>query len=165
MDKSCTKLIAKALNIPTLDYIRVNENDYKKRGAFLLKSIESRLKYPVVVKPAHLGSSIGIAVARNEEEIKRAVETAFALDDRVIVEKYLEEKNKELVAAAPQGRRNDVQEDKIVFIQAEVAMIPQNKITLPSDKVETFLKMIDALEENDDVQNVYHNVDLPDDAE
>ena len=78
------------------------------------------------------------------------------------VRKYLEEKNKELVAAAPQGRRNEVQEDKIVFIQAEVAMIPQNKITLPSDKVETFLKMIDALEENDDVQNVYHNVDLPD---
>ena len=53
-------------------------------------------------------------------------------------------------------------EDKIIFVQAEVAMIPQNKITLPSDKVETFIKMIDALEENDDVQNVYHNVDLPD---
>ena len=81
------------------------------------------------------------------------------------VRKYLEEKNKELVAAAPKGRRNDVEEDKIVFVQAEVAMIPQNKITLPSDKVETFIKMIDALEENDDVQNVYHNVDLPDDEE
>jgi len=92
LDKCVTKLALRALNVPTVDYIRVNETDYQKRGAFLLKSIESRLKYPVVVKPAHLGSSIGIAVARCEEESKRAIEQAFLLDDRVIVEKYLEGK-------------------------------------------------------------------------
>ena len=81
------------------------------------------------------------------------------------VRKFLEEKNKEMVAAAPQGRRNEEVEDKIRFVQAEVAMIPQNKITLPEDQVATFEKMIDALEEHDDVQNVYHNVDLPYDDE
>ena len=81
------------------------------------------------------------------------------------VRKFLEEKNKEMVAAAPQGRRNEEVEDKIRFVQAEVAMIPQNKITLPEDKVAIFEKMIDALEEHDDVQNVYHNVDLPFDDE
>ncbi len=92
MDKSATKLIMQALNIPTVDYIRVNEKDYEKRGAFLLRSVESKLKYPVVVKPAHLGSSIGISVAKNEEEIKAALTAAFTLDDRVIIEKYLEGK-------------------------------------------------------------------------
>ena len=92
MDKSMTKLILRALNIPTLDYLRVNEADYLKRGAFLLKSIESRLKYPVVIKPAHLGSSIGISVANNEEEAKKAIETAFQLDDRIIIEKFLKHK-------------------------------------------------------------------------
>ena len=81
------------------------------------------------------------------------------------VRKFLEEKNKEMIAAAPKGRRNEEEEDKIRFVQAEVAMIPQNKITLPEDKVATFEKMIDALEEHDDVQNVYHNVDLPFDDE
>ena len=81
------------------------------------------------------------------------------------VRKYLEEKNAELVAAAPKGRRNDEEEDKIKFVQAEIAMIAQNKITLPEDKVATFEKMLDALEEHDDVQNVYHNVDLPYDDE
>jgi transcriptional/translational regulatory protein YebC/TACO1 len=81
------------------------------------------------------------------------------------VRKYLEDKNAELMAAAPKARRNDEEEPKIRFVQAEVAMIPQNKITLPDDKVATFEKMIDALEELDDVQNVYHNVDLPDDEE
>ncbi len=92
MDKSTTKVIMKALNIPTVDYVRVNEGDYAKRGAFLLRSVENRLKYPVVVKPAHLGSSIGISVAKDEEEIKIALAAAFTLDNRVIIEKYLPQK-------------------------------------------------------------------------
>ena len=92
MDKTLTKLVAKALNVPTVEYIRVNEADYAKRGKFLLKNIESRLKYPVVVKPAHLGSSIGISVAETEESAAAAVEAAFQLDDRVIIEKFLKNK-------------------------------------------------------------------------
>ena len=78
------------------------------------------------------------------------------------VRKFLEEKNAEMMAAAPKGKRNDEEEPKIRFLQSEVAMIPQNRITLPEDKVATFEKMLDALEEHDDVQNVYHNVELPD---
>ncbi len=92
MDKSMTKLVARALKVPTVDYLRVNEKDYEKRGAFLLKSVESRLKYPVIVKPAHLGSSIGITLAKNETELKEALKEAFVLDSRVIIEKYLPDK-------------------------------------------------------------------------
>ena len=92
MDKGLTKLAARALNIPTVDYIRVNEQDYLRRGAFLLKNIQSRLKYPVVIKPSHLGSSIGITVAKNEAEAKAACDAAFQLDNRVIIEKYLADK-------------------------------------------------------------------------
>lgn len=50
-------------------------------------------------------------------------------------------------------------------MEAEIKMIPQNLITLEQDKLETFMKMLDKLEELDDVQAVYHNVDLPDDEE
>ena len=92
MDKCLTKVVLRGLNIPTVDYIRVNETDYRKRGAFLLKRIESRLKYPVIVKPAHLGSSIGISVAKNEQEAKVAIESAFQLDGRILIEKYLANK-------------------------------------------------------------------------
>ena len=92
MDKCLTKVVMRGLNIPVVEYIRVNEKDYQKRGAFLLKTIEGRLKFPVVVKPAHLGSSIGIFVAQNEAEAKTAIENAFAIDDRVIIERYLEDK-------------------------------------------------------------------------
>ena len=92
MDKCMTKTVMKGLGVPTVDYVRVNERDYKKRGAFLIKSIEARLKYPVVIKPAHLGSSIGIAIAKNDTEAKCAIENAFLIDDRVIIETYLEKK-------------------------------------------------------------------------
>ncbi len=92
MDKCMTKTIMRGLGVPTVDYLRASERDYKKRGAFLLKSIEGRLKYPVVIKPAHLGSSIGIALAKNEAEAKAAIENAFLLDERVIIEKYLADK-------------------------------------------------------------------------
>ena len=81
------------------------------------------------------------------------------------VRKYLEDKNAELMAAAPKTRRNEEEEPKIRFVQAEIAMIPQNKSTLPADKVKTFENMLEALEDLDDVQDVYHNVDLPDDEE
>ncbi|MBQ7368380.1 MAG: ATP-grasp domain-containing protein [Clostridia bacterium] len=92
MDKCATKTVMRGLGVPTVDYLRVNERDYKKRGAFLIKSIAGRLKYPVVIKPAHLGSSIGITLAKNETQAKEAIENAFLLDDRVIVEKYLPQK-------------------------------------------------------------------------
>jgi D-alanine-D-alanine ligase len=92
MDKSLTKLFAKSLNIPVVDGIRVRETDYKKRGAFLLRHMVRRLKFPVIVKPVHLGSSIGIAVCKDEEEVKAALAAAYALDDCVVIEKFLLDK-------------------------------------------------------------------------
>ncbi len=92
MDKCITKKMLRALNVPAVDYLCMQETEYKKRGAFLLKSVEDRLSYPVVVKPSKLGSSIGIAVAKDEKQLKTALETAFALDTQVLVEKYLEDK-------------------------------------------------------------------------
>ena len=89
MDKALTKLVVKSLGIPTVDSFRVNEEDYRKRGAFLLKNIARRLKFPVIIKPAHLGSSIGITVAHNTEEVKKGLAAAFALDHRVLIEKFL----------------------------------------------------------------------------
>lgn len=54
-------------------------------------------------------------------------------------------------------------EDKgVTFLEAEIKMLPQNYISLDADKLATFLKMLDKLEELDDVQSVYHNVELPD---
>ncbi|MBQ9714364.1 MAG: hypothetical protein IJV83_03475 [Clostridia bacterium] len=92
MDKDFTKTVMQGLGVPVVEFIRVSERDYEKRGAFLLKSIQRRIKYPVIIKPARLGSSIGIVKAENEEEAKRGIEEAFALDERLIIERYLPDK-------------------------------------------------------------------------
>lgn len=61
--------------------------------------------------------------------------------------------------------RKFLEEKGISFLQAEIPMIPQTKITLEGDKLDTFRKMLEKLDELDDVQEIYHNVDLPDDEE
>ncbi len=52
--------------------------------------------------------------------------------------------------------------NNIAYISAEVTLLADNYITLPQDKLTSFNKLIDALEDSDDVQEVFHNVDLPD---
>ena len=61
--------------------------------------------------------------------------------------------------------RKYLEEKGLSFLEADVRMIPQNKIELSPENTEKFLKLLDKLEELDDVQDVYHNVDLPDDEE
>lgn len=61
--------------------------------------------------------------------------------------------------------RKYLEEKGLNFFEAQIEMLPQNKITLSGDELVKFNKLIDALEDLDDVQNVYHNVDLPEDAE
>ena len=61
--------------------------------------------------------------------------------------------------------RKYLEEKGISFLEADVRMIPQNKITLNAENTEKFIKLLDKLEDLDDVQDVYHNVDLPDDDE
>lgn len=50
-------------------------------------------------------------------------------------------------------------DNKIEYAEADLDMVPQNYVSLPSDKIATFQKFLNALDDNDDVQNVYHNVD------
>ena len=121
MDKSLTKQFAKALNIPVVDGIRVREADYKKRGAFLLRHMIRRLKFPVIVKPTHLGSSIGIAVCKDEEEVRAALAAAYSLDDCVVIEKFLVDKKDVNCAAYSLG-------DEVFVSEAEEAFSSHDEV-------------------------------------
>ena len=61
--------------------------------------------------------------------------------------------------------RKALEEKGVSFISAEVEWVPQNTVSLNAEQMVKFERMLDMFEENDDVQNVYHNVELPDDAE
>ena len=61
--------------------------------------------------------------------------------------------------------RKSLEDKGVTFINAEVEWIPQNTVTLTAEQLEKFERMLDMFDDNDDVQNVYHNVELPDDDE
>ncbi len=82
MDKVVMKDILKANEIPTPEYVYFNRCTYDRAKV--------KLKFPVIVKPANLGSSIGISVCHNETEFADAVELAFSFDTKVLVEKLVE---------------------------------------------------------------------------
>ena len=61
--------------------------------------------------------------------------------------------------------RKYFEEKNLNFLEAEVMMVPKEKITLESEHIATFRKMLDEFNDNDDIQEVYHNVDLPEEEE
>jgi len=94
MDKYLTKQIWQINNIPTPTYRLMNE---KTNIADLINELE----FPIIVKPAHEGSSIGISKVNNEEELKQAYQVAKELDNIVIAEKWIE--GKEYTASIVNG--------------------------------------------------------------
>lgn len=86
MDKYVSKTILKENDIPVLDCKCFYKNEETKD---IIKEIEQSIEYPVIVKPINLGSSIGIVVAKNEEELEDAIEDAFTYARKILIEKAI----------------------------------------------------------------------------
>lgn len=86
MDKVRAKDLCRSHGIPVVEGISFTENEWKEHQQALARQIE-KLNYPVIVKPVNLGSSIGVARARDENEVIEAIETAFRYDGSLVVEK------------------------------------------------------------------------------
>lgn len=89
MDKVASKEFFKAIGMDIVDYVEICKDDYLTNKKSLIYYIESMLSFPIIVKPADLGSSIGIKTAKDIESLKDAVKTAFGFSDRIICEKAL----------------------------------------------------------------------------
>jgi len=87
MDKVLTKMICRDQEIPVVDWVAIREADWQGNEDQWLGDIERRLGMPVIVKPARLGSSIGISMARDRDSLDRAVEEAMRYDEKVVVER------------------------------------------------------------------------------
>lgn len=88
-DKVVMKQVFESSNIPVVDYVWFYENDYINDEEKYLRDIK-KLEYPVLVKPASLGSSVGINFVKDENEIKDAINEVFTYDDKIVVEKAVE---------------------------------------------------------------------------
>lgn len=86
MDKLRAKEICKSHDLPVVDGIGFHESEWVDDRDSLLQQAES-FGYPLVVKPVHLGSSIGVEIVEGRENLIRSVETAFRYDARLLIEK------------------------------------------------------------------------------
>ena len=89
MDKVVFKYILKEHGIPVLDCKCFSLEDYQKGIDVIISKIEDEFSYPVIVKPANLGSSVGIEVAQDKDQLQNALETAFGYAKKVVVEKAI----------------------------------------------------------------------------
>ena len=89
MDKYVCKCVLKDNDIPILECKCISAKDYNEDSDNTIKEIETKFSYPVIVKPINLGSSVGIKIAKNQEELKDAIENAFAYSRKVLVERAI----------------------------------------------------------------------------
>ncbi len=85
-DKVVMKQVFSSMNIPIVDYTWFYDSDYAETPDDIISNIE-KLGYPVIVKPARLGSSIGITYVKEAKDIRTAIEQAIEYDNKIIVEK------------------------------------------------------------------------------
>ena len=90
MDKITMKMILKECGIPVVDYVWFTDKQWYKQKDALIEKIENQIGYPVIVKPANLGSSVGISRATNRESLIESIETAEKYSARIIVEDIVE---------------------------------------------------------------------------
>ena len=83
MDKDFSKMIFTYLEIPQVPFVTLNNSDFR------LKDIIKELGFPMIVKPANGGSSIGITKVSSKRGLKNAINEAFKYDSKVVIEKFI----------------------------------------------------------------------------
>ncbi|GAB2489351.1 D-alanine--D-alanine ligase [Alkalibacterium psychrotolerans] len=87
MDKIISKSVFKEAGLPILPYKEVRLTDWRVDAAKVVDELAAEFDYPMYVKPANLGSSVGITRVLDKDKLKEAVDLAFEYDHRVVVEK------------------------------------------------------------------------------
>jgi len=90
MDKITMKMILKESGIPVVDYAWFSDKEWLSERDKAIANVEA-LSYPLIVKPANLGSSVGIKAVHNREELIEAVDNAIKYSKRIIVETLIEQ--------------------------------------------------------------------------
>lgn len=111
-------------------------------------------------------TNMGVIVIERTPDLEEDVVMEYALEAGA--DDFITEDDAFVVHTAPanfSAVRKFLEEKGLNFFEAQVEMVPQNVVTLGAEDLVKFQKLVAALEDLDDVQNVYHNVDLPEDEE
>src|SRR5882762_1077536 len=86
MDKDVMKSLFQAAGLPIVKHVTVLRSQWEREPKKVQRLVESKLKYPVFVKPANLGSSVGISKAHDRTELGPAIEEAARFDRKIVIE-------------------------------------------------------------------------------
>jgi D-alanine-D-alanine ligase len=86
MDKDVMKTIFTARGLPIVPHLTVTRRDWQREPAAITARVAGELRYPVFVKPANLGSSVGISRATTDETFREAMELALRFDKKIVIE-------------------------------------------------------------------------------
>ena len=96
MDKTLTKLVVDQAQIPQAAWQLVRSGELTNRMERALNVLENRFGYPMFVKPAGTGSSVGVSKAHDRQELEAALRTAAAYDSKILVEEFIDGKEIEV---------------------------------------------------------------------
>ena len=96
MDKTLTKLVMDHARIPQAAWLLVKNIELDNRMEDILTSVEQRFSYPVFVKPAGTGSSVGVSKASNRSALQEALINAGRYDEKILVEEFIDGKEIEV---------------------------------------------------------------------
>ena len=105
MDKTLTKLVVDTTDVPQAAWVLVRSNELAAHMDDILDTVESRFTYPVFVKPAGTGSSVGVSKASNRAALRKALEEAGKFDSKILVEEFIDGRE---VEVAVLGNENPV---------------------------------------------------------
>lgn len=88
-DKVVMKQVMSSCGIPIPEYIWFYDTEYLEDSEKFIKEVK-KMGYPVIVKPANLGSSVGITVAKKESELEEAINEAIKYDNKIVIEKMID---------------------------------------------------------------------------
>lgn len=86
MDKAMTKVILTQAGVPQLPWLLITRREWQENPDEVISRLEAGLPYPMFVKPANMGSSVGVSKAKNTDELRTAMREAVHFDRRVLVE-------------------------------------------------------------------------------
>lgn len=132
MDKIMTKYVLQAGGIPQVPYVPVLKSQWKENPKQVFEKCEGTLIYPMFVKPANMGSSVGITKAENREELQNALQEAYRFDSRALVEQGIDAREIEVAVLGNDDVRTTLPGEivkEVAFYDYNAKYI-DNKITM-----------------------------------
>lgn len=134
MDKEFTKIALGGLLVEVLPYVKINRSNYYIRKETALKLVNKKLNFPVIIKPATLGSSIGINIAKDVEELEKGITLALVYDEKVVIESVVENAREINCACYKRGKEIVLSNLEEVVKRADLLSF-EDKYKTPVDKI------------------------------